>query len=63
MSEREIEATGVVRARQDLGRDRHHPRPVKRTVDFHIDNAREKLGVATRIEAVVKAASAGIIKP
>ncbi|KJK22728.1 LuxR family transcriptional regulator [Burkholderiaceae bacterium 16] len=35
----------------------------KRTVDFHIDNARQKLGVATRIEAVVKAASAGIIKP
>ncbi|MDF3839815.1 response regulator transcription factor [Cupriavidus basilensis] len=35
----------------------------KRTVDFHIDNARLKLGVATRIEAVVKAASAGIIKP
>jgi len=34
----------------------------KRTVDFHIDNARQKLGVATRIEAVVKAASAGIIK-
>jgi len=35
----------------------------KRTVDFHIDNARQKLGVATRIEAVVKAASAGLIKP
>ncbi|KHK54418.1 LuxR family transcriptional regulator [Ralstonia sp. A12] len=35
----------------------------KRTVDFHIDNARLKLGVATRIEAVVKASSAGIIKP
>lgn len=35
----------------------------KRTVDFHIDNARQKLGVATRIEAVVKASSAGIIKP
>ncbi|WP_432262644.1 response regulator transcription factor [Cupriavidus sp. TMH.W2] len=35
----------------------------KRTVDFHIDNARQKLGVATRIEAVVKATSAGIIKP
>ena len=34
----------------------------KRTVDFHIDNARQKLGVATRIEAVVKASSAGIIK-
>lgn len=35
----------------------------KRTVDFHIDNARQKLGVATRIEAVIKAAAAGIIKP
>ena len=35
----------------------------KRTVDFHIDNARQKLGVATRIEAVVKASSSGIIKP
>jgi DNA-binding NarL/FixJ family response regulator len=35
----------------------------KRTVDFHINNAREKLGVATRIEAVIKAAASGIIKP
>ncbi|AJW47343.1 MULTISPECIES: response regulator transcription factor [Ralstonia] len=35
----------------------------KRTVDFHMDNAREKLGVATRIEAVVRASSSGIIKP
>jgi DNA-binding CsgD family transcriptional regulator len=33
----------------------------KRTVDFHIDNARNKLGVATRIEAVVKATASGII--
>jgi DNA-binding response OmpR family regulator len=35
----------------------------KRTVDFHIDNARQKLGVATRIEAVVKAAASGLISP
>ena len=35
----------------------------KRTVDFHIDNARAKLGVATRIEAAIKATSGGIIKP
>lgn len=34
----------------------------KRTVDFHIENARAKLGVATRIEAAVKAATGGIIK-
>ncbi|NNM81223.1 MAG: response regulator transcription factor [Burkholderiales bacterium] len=35
----------------------------KRTVDFHIDNARLKLGVSTRIEAVLTAAAAGIISP
>ena len=35
----------------------------KRTVDFHIDSAREKLGVATRIEAAVKAARTRLIKP
>jgi DNA-binding NarL/FixJ family response regulator len=29
----------------------------KRTVDFHIDNARTKLGAATRTEAVLKAAT------
>ena len=35
----------------------------KRTIDFHVDNARAKLGVATRIEAAVKAATGGIIEP
>jgi DNA-binding NarL/FixJ family response regulator len=35
----------------------------KRTVDFHIDSAREKLGVATRIEAAVKAARTRLIEP
>lgn len=35
----------------------------KRTVDFHIDNARNKLGVATRIEAVTKATKARLIEP
>jgi DNA-binding NarL/FixJ family response regulator len=38
-------------------------RLAKRTVDFHIDNARIKLGAATRTEAVIKAAAAGQIKP
>jgi DNA-binding response OmpR family regulator len=36
---------------------------VKRTVDFHIDNARIKLGAATRSEAVIKAVAAGLIEP
>jgi DNA-binding NarL/FixJ family response regulator len=35
----------------------------KRTVDFHAESARNKLGVATRIEAAVKAAAGGIIAP
>jgi DNA-binding CsgD family transcriptional regulator len=35
----------------------------KRTVDFHIDRARLKLGTDTRIEAVAKGISHGVIKP
>jgi len=35
----------------------------ERTVHFHINNARDKLGVATRIQAAVKAAVAGLIEP
>ena len=35
----------------------------KRTVDFHIDNARTKLGAATRTEAAIKAATRGLIEP
>jgi DNA-binding response OmpR family regulator len=35
----------------------------KRTVDFHIANARAKLGVATRTQAVIKATTAKLIDP
>lgn len=35
----------------------------KRTVDFHIENARVKLGAVTRIQAAVKAATTGLIVP
>ena len=35
----------------------------KRTVDFHIDNARIKLGAATRTQAVIKAATGRLIEP
>jgi len=34
----------------------------RRTVDFHLDNARGKLGVATRIEAVATAVAARLIE-
>jgi DNA-binding response OmpR family regulator len=35
----------------------------KRTVDFHVDSARTKLGAATRTEAVIKAATGRLIDP
>jgi DNA-binding response OmpR family regulator len=35
----------------------------KRTIDFHIENARGKLGAATRTEAVIKAATGRLIEP
>jgi DNA-binding NarL/FixJ family response regulator len=35
----------------------------KRTIDFHLENARVKLGVGTRTEAVIKAAFGRLINP
>ncbi len=35
----------------------------KRTVDFHVDNARIKLRAATRTEAATRALASGLIKP
>ena len=35
----------------------------KRTVDFHTDNARNKLGATTRTEAAIKAATGKLIEP
>jgi DNA-binding NarL/FixJ family response regulator len=35
----------------------------KRTVDFHADNARTKLGATNRIEATIRAASSRMIQP
>jgi DNA-binding response OmpR family regulator len=35
----------------------------KRTVDFHVDNARVKLGATTRIHAAVMAAAGQLIEP
>jgi DNA-binding NarL/FixJ family response regulator len=35
----------------------------KRTVDFHLDSARIKLGASTRTQAAIKAALYGLIKP
>ncbi len=63
LNDREIEVlTWVARGKTsaDIARKL---RLAKRTVDFHIDNARIKLRAATRTEAVIKAAAGGLIKP
>lgn len=35
----------------------------RRTVEFHLENARRKLGVATRTQALIKAATERLIQP
>jgi DNA-binding NarL/FixJ family response regulator len=35
----------------------------KRTIDFHLDNARIKLGATTRVEAAIKAVTGRLIHP
>lgn len=62
LNEREIEVlTWVARGRKSVEIARKL-RLSKRTIDFHIDNAREKLGAATRTEAAIKAVASGLVK-
>ena len=63
LNDREIETlTWVARGKtsQQIAR---RLRMSKRTVDFHIDNARVKLGAQTRAAAAIKAAIGGLIEP
>jgi len=63
LKDREIEVlTWVARGKTsaDIARKL---RLSKRTVDFHLDNARIKLQAGTRTEAAIKAVASGLIKP
>ena len=63
LNDREIEIlTWVARGKtsRQIARKLHMS---KRTVDFHIDNARVKLGAQTRAAAAIKAAIGGLIEP
>lgn len=63
LNKREIEVlTWVSRGKKSLEIARKL-RLSKRTVDFHIDNARIKLRAATRTEAAIKAVASGLIEP
>jgi DNA-binding NarL/FixJ family response regulator len=63
LNEREIEILTWVARGKTSAQIARKLRLAKRTVDFHIDNARIKLGAATRTEAAIKAATGGSIKP
>jgi DNA-binding NarL/FixJ family response regulator len=63
LNEREIEILTLVARGKTSAQIARKLRLAKRTVDFHIDNARIKLGAATRTEAAIKAAAGGLIQP
>jgi DNA-binding NarL/FixJ family response regulator len=63
LNDREVEALTWVARGKTSAQIARKLRLSKRTVDFHIDNARVKLGAATRTEAAIKAAAGSLIKP
>ena len=63
LNEREIEVLTWVSRGKTSVEIASRLRIAKRTVDFHIDNARIKLGAATRAEAAIKAAARDLIEP
>jgi DNA-binding NarL/FixJ family response regulator len=63
LNRREIEVMTLVARGQTSAQIAKRLGMVKRTVDFHLDNARSKLGAATRTQAVVKAVAGGLIEP
>jgi DNA-binding NarL/FixJ family response regulator len=63
LNERELEILTLVSRGKTSAEIGRKLRLAKRTVDFHIDNARVKLRAATRTEAAIKAVEGGLIKP
>jgi DNA-binding NarL/FixJ family response regulator len=63
LNDREVEVLTWVARGKTSAEIARKLRLAKRTVDFHIDNARTKLAAATRTEAAIKAATGGLIKP
>jgi DNA-binding NarL/FixJ family response regulator len=63
LNSREVEVLTLVAQGQRSAQIAKELGIAKRTVDFHLDNARIKLGAATRAQAVVKAVAGGVIEP
>jgi DNA-binding NarL/FixJ family response regulator len=62
LNEREIEVLTWVARGKTSAEIARRMRLSKRTIDFHIDNARLKLRAATRTEAATKALAGGLIE-
>jgi DNA-binding response OmpR family regulator len=63
LTEREVETLTWAARGKTSSEIAHILGLTKRTVDFHIDNARVKLNTTTRMHAVVKAAAGQLIEP
>jgi DNA-binding NarL/FixJ family response regulator len=63
LNKREIEVLTLVARGRTSAEIARKLQLSKRTIDFHIDNARIKLRATTHTEAAIKAASSGLIKP
>ena len=63
LSDREIEALTWVARGKTSAQIAELMGVSKRTIDFHLDSARIKLGAATRTEAAIKAAIGKLIEP
>jgi DNA-binding NarL/FixJ family response regulator len=63
LNEREIEILTLVARGRTSTQIARQLKIVKRTVDFHISNARVKLQAANRTEAAIRAVAARLIEP
>ena len=63
LKDREVEVLTWVARGMTSADIAHKLRLSKRTIDFHLDNARIKFRAETRTEAAIKAAASGLIKP
>ncbi len=63
LNDREIEVLTLVARGKISAEIARKLRLSKRTIDFHVDNARIKLRAATRTEAATKALASDLIKP
>jgi DNA-binding NarL/FixJ family response regulator len=63
LNKREIEVLTWVARGKTSAQIARQLKMSKRTVDFHIDNARIKLHAATRTEVVLKAVTGGLVTP